>query len=371
MKGHIANILKVLALTCLLFHPLIVSCKAKTLLVSLKDHYPHKYVVQPGDTLYDIAGKYLNKPWEWKRIWRDNPQIKNPSKLYPGSVITLQFHEGKPYLRVTRRGTYKISPHARPRPAQQAIPPIYLSDIRPFLNGSRVFDTDELKHSGYVIAYNGEHMVAGQNNEVYVKNLNIPKGELNYSFYRQGKPYVDTTKAPGDKGYILGYVGVYLGDGQLVRYGNPATLIVTDITQGVYIKDRVVPNNKADFDLYFEPQAPDVTVNGQIIGLLNDEAQVATNQVIAINKGKKDRMEPGDVIAIFEHRRVIIDPLNKGIIRKFWFFSKPPDPDHAKVLLPKERIGEAMIFRTFSHVSYALVVRSTRAIELKDIVTNP
>lgn len=371
MKGHIANFLQSIILSYLLIAPYSVHAEAKTQFISLKDHYPHKYVVQPGDTLYDIAGKYLNKPWEWKRIWRDNPQIRNPSKLYPGSVLTLQFHEGKPYLKVTRRGTYKLSPHARPRPAKQAIPPIYLSDIYPFLNGSRVFDTDELQHAGYVIAYNGEHMVAGQNNEVYVKNLNIPKGELNYSFYHQVKPYIDKTKDPDNPNYILGYVARYLGDGQLIKYGNPATLLVTDITEGVYLKDRVVPNNKEEFDLYFEPQAPDVKVRGQIIDLLNDEAQVATNQVIAIDKGKKDKMEPGDVIAIFEHRRVVIDPLNKGVVRKFWFFSKPPDPDRAKVLLPMERIGEAMIFRTFTHVSYALVVRSTRAIELKDLVTNP
>lgn len=347
MANYLRKILQSLAVLLLLNAPIFAASQ----LISLKNHYPQKYVVQQGDTLYEIAGKYLNKPWQWKLIWHDNPGIHNPKRLYPGAVLTLRYFDGKPYLKVIRRGTYKLSPQARARPAQVAIPPIYLSDIRPFLNGSRVFDRDELASSGYVVAYNGEHMIGGQNDQIYVQNLMHHKDSLSYALYRPGGKYTD----PDDPNHTLGYIAIFLGDAQLIKYGQPSTLELTVITKGIHIKDRVIPNNKAEFDLFFEPQAPNFILHAEVIDLFNDETQVATNQVIVIDKGKNQRLEPGDVVAIWQKPREIQDPMDKDSI----------------IELPEERIAEAMIFRTFTNVSYALIVKSTRAINKGDLITSP
>lgn len=326
---------------------------ASSSIVSLKDHYPQKYVVQEGDTIYDIAEKYLNKPWEWKKIWRDNKHVKNPKRLYPGTVLTLQYDEGKPYLRVLRYGTYKLSPQARPRPAQKAIPPIPLSDIKPFLNGSRVFDKDELSTAGYVLAFKEQHLRGGQDEQVYVKNLEAQgKGTLSYAIYREDGMYMN----PIEPKICLGYKAEFVGDSQLIKPGDPATLELTQITQGVRLLDRVLPNDKKEFDLYFEPKAPDSKIGGLIIDVLGGLEQVANNQVIVLNQGKNQRLEPGDVIAVYLKDRYVPNPYNK-------------DADAIK--LPKHRIGEAMIFRSFTHTAFALVVSASRAIKIGDKFTNP
>ena len=319
--------------------------------ISLKDHYPQKYVVQEGDTLYDIAKAYLNQPWQWQQIWHDNPKVKNPNRIYPGAILTLEYHDGRPYLSMIRQGTYKLSPHARPRPAQKAIPPIHLSEIRPFLNGSRVFDVDELANSAYVVALNGEHLLAGQNIEVYAMNINQYGKKFSFAFYRPNGIYYD----PNNKEKILGYRGLYLGSGELVKMGQPATVVVDQIVKGIRIKDRIVPNDLADFDLYFEPQAPKSNVNGQVLDLFGGITQIATNQVIAINLGKSQRVQPGDVIAIWQKPRFIKDPMS----------------EENTIKIPKERIGEAMIFRTFTNISYALIVNSTRAVHKGDLIGSP
>lgn len=47
------------------------------------------YIVQYGDTLWDIASEQLNNPHQWRDIHRGNPQIANPNLIYPGDVLGL------------------------------------------------------------------------------------------------------------------------------------------------------------------------------------------------------------------------------------------------------------------------------------------
>jgi len=321
--------------------------------LTLQPTAPTRYVVQPGDTLWDIANQYLAYPWEWKSLWRANPNIKNPDRLYPGAILELHYHQRNPYLRVLSNGTIKLSPYMRPMPLENAIPPISLSDIKPFLDGSLVLDKDSLKYAPYVVAFMTEHLLGSQGDEVYVKNLcpkQPPQGTtFSYALYRPCGEYRDpVTKC------FLGYKASLVGYAELVRGCDPSTIVLTDIMQGVKLLDRVMPNNHPEFDLYFEPRAPAIAVSGLIIDLPGDYTQGAVGLVAVINKGKDARLQPGDVLGVYSDCNRVIDP-------------KCPEC----VKLPPERIGEVMVFRTFSHTSFALVVRSIRAIKLTDKVTNP
>ena len=57
--------------------------------VELRGDHPDTYVVKRGDTLWDIAGRFLQRPWLWPEIWQANPQVKNPHLIYPGDVLSL------------------------------------------------------------------------------------------------------------------------------------------------------------------------------------------------------------------------------------------------------------------------------------------
>src|SRR5688572_1370013 len=89
----------------------------------LRADHPSTYVVQKGDTLWDIAGKFLGQPWLWPEIWQANPQVENPNRIYPGDVLSLVHVDGEPRIVATSSG---------PRMGE-AVNTIALADIEPFL----------------------------------------------------------------------------------------------------------------------------------------------------------------------------------------------------------------------------------------------
>ena len=341
----------------LLFFCLILSSTNYAL--SLRADSPPRYVVQYGDTLWSIASRYLKNPWEWKQLWHANPNIKNPNRLYPGAILVLDYYKSSPYIRVLSNGTIKLSPNIRPHPLEEAVPPIPLEQIKSFLDESLILDENALFRAPYVVAYMGEHMLGAQGDEVYVKGLHpsreLPEGgTIAYSIFRGGKNYLDPITKK-----ILGFKAALVGYGELIAGGDPATVLLTNIRVGIKIDDKVLINDSPEFDFYFEPAAPTNPVHGYIIelpdGMPDGNSQSAIGGVAVINLGAESGLGAGDVLGIFKKERVI------------------PDPRHhlIPILLPPERIGEAMVFRVFTKTSFALIVRSIRPVYLFDVVSNP
>ena len=335
---------------------LLISGTAIADTINLNPDHPDRYVVVKGDTLWDIAGKFLRDPWLCPEIWNINPDIKNPHLIYPGDVIVLTFNEeGKPVLSVERaheepgKPTEKLSPQVRVIELEKAIPTITPAVIKPFLEQPRVLTKKEYEDAPYIVAGEEKRLISGQSNQIYVRGLDENNGNL-YTIVHIGEAY----RSPGKRG-ILGYEAIHVGDAVVEAFGDPATLRITESDREALIGDRLLPVSEKPFEEHFLPHAPAKMVEGTIIGVRDAVSRVGRYQVVIIDLGEKDGMEVGDVLAVFQKGDTVRDIVEGG----------------KKVTLPEREAGKMMVFRTFDQISYALIMQAAHEIRLHDIVRNP
>lgn len=321
--------------------------------VALNPKHPERYVVVEGDTLWDIAARFLRDPWLWPEVWHVNPQIRNPHLIYPGDIISLSYENGKPRLSLERksRPTVKLSPQARIEPLDTAIPTIPMDAIKQFLNRTRIVTDEELAGAPYIVESAEEHLATSAGNRIYVRTINS-SDRARYGVFRAGSVYLSPRYEEP-----LGREAIYIGEARLQQFGDPATLLLTDTVREALIGDRLFPMEQEEIIPHFLPHAPQKPVEGRIISVLDGVSQIGQHQVVVVDLGARDGMERGHVLAIHQTGPVVKDTVI--------------DERNAAVKLPDERAGVLMIFRTFERVSYGLVMHITRPAHLLDTVRNP
>jgi hypothetical protein len=329
---------------------------------ALNPRHPDTYVVQRGDTLWDIASMFLRDPWYWPEIWQINPQVENPHLIYPGDILSLAFLDnGNPVVQLTRGAdsrpveagpTDRLSPRIRSEAIEEAIPTIPYDAISAFLSRPAVLDPRELGRMPYIFAH-PEGLLGAAGQETYVRGLeDAPTGTI-YSVVHAGDALVDP-----DDGDVLGYQGLYVGEGRLRQSGDPATLYLTETAREASIGDYVVAEQQVT-PITFFPSAPDSNIEGRIISVLDGVSVIGQYQIIVINRGARDGIEPGNVMSVYQTGDLVADRT-----RKSGFSSE-------KVQLPDRLAATTMVFRVFDRMSYALVMEATREIRLLDTVRNP
>ncbi|MET0680135.1 MAG: LysM peptidoglycan-binding domain-containing protein [Burkholderiales bacterium] len=354
--------------------------------LGIKPDAPDQYVVQRGDTLWGIAGKFLSEPWRWPDIWRLNKeQIRNPHLIYPGNVVRLDRATGM--LSIER-----LEPRVRVEPlAREAIPTIPLKVIEPFLARPLVIERGGLDQAPQIVATQEGRFNIGAGSRAYVDGVAGTKETL-WQVYRPGRPLVDP-----DTNETLADEAIYLGTARLTRQGaknEPATVQILSAVQEMSEGDRLVVAPQPQI-FSFAPRAPDQPVRARIMsiydgrndarfdyygtspivqGVLIGETTETQQQqryggetgnlaVVSLNKGAKDGLEPGHVLAL-SRKTTIYHDRSTGP----YYMGEPRKPDFP---LPEERYGLLMVFRVFENLSYALTLNVERQVAPGDVATKP
>lgn len=329
---------------------------------------PDSYTVKPRDTLWGISGLYLKSPWRWPELWGMNlEQIRNPHLIYPGQVLFLDKSNGRARLRLGQAigsesaGVLRLSPRVRSSIAgADGISSIPFHLIEPFLNEAVIFETNELVNAPRIVATQEGSVLLSRGDTAYVR------GELGnereYRVFREPRPLKDPTSAE-----ILGYEAVYVGAAEYLSQGEtrsgadgkteivPATFVLTSIRQEAGIGDRLSPVPAREFTNY-APHAPQAPLAGQIVSIYGDSLTAGQNQIVALNRGARDGIERGHVLALWRDGVRTIDRT---------------DPTKALLKLPDDRVGMLFVFRVFDRMSYALILTVKEPVKPGDRFTQP
>jgi hypothetical protein len=321
---------------------------------ALNPDHPETYVVKPGDTLWDIAGMFLKDPWYWPEIWQVNPQIHNPHLIYPGDVLSMAYENGRPVVTVAKGGpgrTVRLSPRVRSEPLEQAIPTIPYATLRAFLTRSAVLQKADLKNLPYIVA-NQEGVLGSAGDDVYARRTKAAVGTV-FNVVHKGQALIDP-----DDNTVLGYEGLFVGQGRVTDTGDPETVHLTSSTRESEVGDYLLPEQELT-PANFLPKPPQQKVQGQIISVIDGVSLIGQYQVVVINRGARDGLERGSVLKAFQSGRTVRDTVSRhGVFAQ-------------KVRLPDTPAGTIMVFRTYDRMSYALVMEATRPITVLDAVRNP
>jgi hypothetical protein len=354
----------------------------------LQDNPPERHVVVKGDTLWDISRRFLKNPWRWPDLWGLNKdEVRNPHLIYPGNVIVLDRSGLRPRLRLEGNGsgglaeagrdsaigsTVKLSPRMRSQHLTAApISSIPASVIEPFLNRPLVVAEQDFEQALRIVAVSESRVLAGAGDSVYVGGT--PKrGVPMWQVYRAGKALVDPISNES-----LGFEVIYLGDAQLTEAADVATMRVARARQEIGIGDRLVEAPASDI-LSFAPRSPDPKLQGMVISAPETVvSEIGQYQVVVLNLGSRNGVEPGQVFGLFRAGgrvtpRAIPSTVSNDTHRKtLRSVHSEYVRDLAQVTLPAERYGDAFVFRTFEKVSYALVMGTTRPVNLLDLARAP
>ncbi|MCC6248120.1 MAG: LysM peptidoglycan-binding domain-containing protein [Rubrivivax sp.] len=336
-------------------------------LEELAPNAPDEYTVQRGDTLWGISSIYLKRPWRWPELWGMNmDQVRNPHLIFPGQVLVLEKIGDRARLTMGQGlpGTVRLSPRVRTETLDNgAIAAIPLHLIAPFLTEAVVFNTNELDQAPRVVATQEGRVMVSRGETAYVRG--DLAGARDFRLFRELKPLADPETRE-----ILGYEGRYVGTAEVVAAEGataagadgkgslvvPATFRVTSNRLEAGVGDRLSPMPQQEMVAYV-PRAPEKPVDGRIVGVYGDGLKAGQNQVVSLNRGTRDGLERGHVLALWRAGTLAADTTTPG--------------QRTPMRLPDERHGLLFVFRTFDRVSYALILSVQDPVQAGDRFTQP
>ncbi len=357
-------------------------------LTELAANAPDSYTVVRGDTLWAISGLFLKSPWRWPELWGMNlDEIRNPHLIYPGQTLYLEKKDGRALLRMkgsaadaanaemASLATVRLSPRVRSEALpDDALPSLNTNMLEPFLAGPVIVEEEGLRTASRIVATQDGRVLLSRGDRAYARSpdgkalIDDPvRKQKAFRLFRDAKPLKDPLT-----GEVLGYEAPYVGKALLVRSETidqitdkdgktqtdivPATIDISAAKEEVRVGDRLLPEPEREFQT-FVPHAPAGKVDAHIVSVYgNGVVNAGQNQVVAINRGTRDGIEVGHVLAIQKGGKRLVDPT---------------DPQRAEIRLPDERNGLLMVFRTFEKLSYGLVMEITDGVKVGDRLTNP
>ena len=317
--------------------------------------------------------------------------IKNPHRIYPGQKLSLEKKDGRVTLRavadaaVATAGadaasaeppaTVRWSPRTRYETVGSgAVPALRFHLIEPYLAEPVIVDENTMQSAPRIVATQEGRVLLTRGDRAYARGPvdaalkdDLSQKQQVYRIFREATPLKDPIT-----GEVLGLEAQYLGrallargeaieqsqdkDGKTRTDTIPATIDITAAKEEIRVGDRLLPEPQRQL-LNYVPHAPQTRTDARIVSVYgNAVVNAAQNQVVSINRGTRDGIENGHVLAILKDGARLIDKTDEA---------------RTELKLPDERNGLLMVFKTFDRLSYGLILEITDSARVGDRLVNP
>ncbi len=263
------------------------------------------YKVVEGDTLWDIAARELKDPFLWPKIWKENPEIKNPDRIYPGQMIRIPLYlisqeekvEPQPEPQAMQpEEPKKEAPAPAPQPTARPTPPLVHRNI--YASSGSI--GDGVGFAGAIDGSPSGRTLYGNGDTVYVKfSGDVKIGDRFYVYHKGKEVFHPQTKLK--MGHVIELIGVL--EVEMFEFGQTIARILQGFSE-IVIGDLVNP--------YYEMRPPVVSqpfrrpeVNGYVVASRQLKVMNGLYDIVFIDRGQNDGLQPGDLIrtvAVGKHK---------------------------------------------------------------------
>lgn len=317
---------------------------------------PDRYVIQVGDTLWDISTKFLGDPYYWPRLWSINDYITNPHWIYPGNVI------------VFRPGTLLEPPsvelESSPNRGGYDVPAEQFATAEPVCGPDVTFDDelatatytapgflgkDDVETWGKVWAAKQGNTMLGEGDMLYLR-LDDPDvvecGDV-LSIYRKSDPVRHPTASDVDYGNVYRVVG----EARVVhREGDVTTAIIRRSYSHAKRGDLVGPAFPVTAEMAVS--APRGDLDGVIVARLDGDLQnlSGVGETVFLDRGKADGLRVGNSFYVVHHR------------------DENVSLHHFDAEIPSQVVGRVVVVRVEENSSTAVIVDASMQVAVGDEV---
>ncbi len=339
---------------------------------------PDTYTIRPGDTLWDLSGRFLNNPWYWPKIWSYNPEIANPHWIYPGNLLkfypaaeeaparveavpgpvaaeeTEEEPEAVRELEDLSKANMKEQASAEERDAVAIAGPYKIGYVPPKTRWARhdTFVTPrELAESGTLEAAFEEKLMLSNEDRTYArfeKTTAVKTGET-YVIYKTERPIYHPIT-----GELFGYQSVVLGSGKVVAVDDKAATVIIKQSFDPIERGALLGPWTAKFYRAVARKPNRQPLSGRIIASqATGISVVGEHHVVFVDKGQADGVEEGNVFTV---------------VRSGDLYGRNPYVAPWDERLPKEDVGNLLIIDVKERASAALVTKSISDLVVGDRV---
>ncbi|HYA26958.1 MAG TPA: LysM peptidoglycan-binding domain-containing protein [Thermodesulfovibrionales bacterium] len=260
------------------------------------------YTVKKGDTLWDISSKEIVDPFLWPKVWKENPEIRNPDLIYPGQKIRiplsfLQKEVPPPAEKVVETPPIPVPAPATKPQVKKEEPTVKIRPVRK----NYLIERDLLIASGYiaeaidskgaVIGSPMEKELLGKDDYAYIRTSDTAKAGAKYYIVRS----LGKVKHP-KTGAMMGYLIDVRGIAEVVGKESGETKVrITDSYSDVIVGDLLTD--------YYEIEAPflvdnprTLDISGYVVAARHTHVLNGMLDLVYIDRGRNDGIEIGDIL---------------------------------------------------------------------------